>query len=59
MSTKSQDNEQAHQGLTYEQTEAECDAWMQEEGLSFASPEAHWATKAYMKARGFDWPQED
>lgn len=44
---------------TFEEEEARCDAWLTEEGLSFASPEAWWATKAWMKARGFDWPKEE
>ncbi|KXS55067.1 MAG: hypothetical protein AWU57_570 [Marinobacter sp. T13-3] len=44
---------------TAETVEAECDAWLQEdEHLSLVSPEAWWATKAYLKARGFDWPTE-
>ncbi|PAU79172.1 hypothetical protein [Halomonas salipaludis] len=38
--------------------EKACDNWLESEGLSMASPEAWWATKAWMKARGFDWPEE-
>ena len=44
---------------TFEEEEARCDAWLTEEGLSFASPEAWWATKVWMKARGFDWTKEE
>ena len=43
---------------TAEALEDECDDWLasQNETISLASPEAYWATKAYLKARGFEWP---
>lgn len=44
---------------TFEEEEDRCDAWLKEEGVSFASPEAWWATRAWMKARGYVWPKEE
>jgi len=41
---------------TTKTVESECDQWLEKEGLSLVSPEAWWATKAYLKARGFNWP---
>lgn len=39
----------------YEQAEAEYEEWeAQQQKLSPVSPEAWWATKAWMAARGFD-----
>ena len=50
----------SHETDDWGDAEAECDAWLLDgEPLSGYSPEAWWATKAFMKARGFDWPEKE
>jgi len=41
--------------------EAECDAWLDTmpDEIVQVSTEAWWATRGFMKARGFDWPEKE
>ncbi|ATN93286.1 hypothetical protein [Marinobacter phage PS6] len=45
--------------VPFDEAEAECDEWLKNENLSFASPECWWVTRGYMKAKGYDWPKEN
>jgi hypothetical protein len=49
----------SHETDAWGDAEAECDAWLAREHLSGYSPEAWWAARAFMKARGFDWPEKE